>query len=75
MQLVETESYQPQQQALFVHSQSPCLAVHPSGRYMAFQTRNHEIILRNSATGRAFTLFTSAHSIQNISFTRTTAEI
>lgn len=75
MQLVETESYLPQQQALFVHSQFPCLAVHPSGRYMTFQTRNLEIILRNSATGRAFTLFASAHPIQNIIFTRIYGEI
>jgi hypothetical protein len=69
MQLVEQERYCPQKHGFFLHAKS-LLAVHPSTRTMAYQTRACELVLRDMVTGRNVILNKSAHPFTSILFTR-----
>ena len=71
MQLVELESYRPQEHGLFINQVNPLLVTHPSTRLIAFQTRNYDLILRNTETGRNAILAKSKHPFKSLVFSRT----
>lgn len=71
MQLVETDNYSPQEHGFFPNQNLPLLATHPSARLIAYQTRNYDLILRNTATGRNAILAKSTHPFKALVFSRT----
>jgi len=60
----------PQKHALFLHPKKALLCVHESTDFVAAVTRNNEVVLHNTKTGRSSTLLKSQNGIDCLTFTR-----
>lgn len=70
MHLQTLLEFSPQKHALFLHPRTPLLRTHESTDFLAFATRNNEVVLHNTKTGRSTLLLKSQHGIAELAFTR-----
>lgn len=66
MLLETTLEFEPQKHAFFLNAETPLLKTHESTDYLAFTTRNNELVLHNTKTGRSSVLLQSDHCFLDI---------